>query len=347
MSLAITKDHPKDNTRVHYRSFHNIFLYITEHCQLRCGHCYMGSRLERGLVLSYEDACKITQLCRRIGAEYITFIGGEPTLHPYLAKIVAYANECGYKQVMIDSNGLRPDSIMAIPPDHLYFVTISLDGASSETHDRVRGSGTFVRTLESIRKLVAHGYHVRINCTVFRFSIHEAVSVIILAEEIGVSLVNFHTFSEEGYGAGRSDWSLTPHEWIAFCELLERVKNQFRVSVWYPPTWTTPDRLQRYVAEGFNGCLGCSLDRLSIFPDGRCYLCSVFFDRSIHFATITRDSFILNRENNEFTTFSRASFLAGHQSLTGCPAEKVLEEQGKPSTFAGIVSMCRCWKSQT
>jgi MoaA/NifB/PqqE/SkfB family radical SAM enzyme len=337
----------KDNTRVHYRHFHNIFLYITERCQLRCGHCYMGGRLERGMVLSYQEACRIIRSCRRLGAEYITLIGGEPTIHPDLPKIVAYACACGYKQVMIDTNGIRPDRIMIIPNNQLYSVTVSLDGATSGSHERVRGSGTFARTLGSIRKLVAHGYRVRINCTVFKFSIHEAVLVIKLAEELGVHLVNYHTFSEEGFGFGKSDWSLTPYEWITFCESLERIRKQSSVSVWYPPTWTTQQKLPRYVAEGFNGCLGCSLDRLSIFPDGRCYLCSVLFDRSMHFATITEDGFILNRNKNEFDAFSRAAYFSEHQTLTGCPAEKILEEQGKRINPSGFISLCRCWKSQT
>ena len=46
---ALSRSPAKDETRIHYRNFHNIFLYVTERCQLRCGHCYMGDRLERGL----------------------------------------------------------------------------------------------------------------------------------------------------------------------------------------------------------------------------------------------------------------------------------------------------------
>ena len=101
----------KDRTRVHYRRFHNIYLYITERCQLRCGHCYMGDRLERGLVLSLERAATIIRYFRRLGGEYITFLGGEPTLHPDLPAMVDLAREAGYAQVMINSNGLLERTI--------------------------------------------------------------------------------------------------------------------------------------------------------------------------------------------------------------------------------------------
>ena len=32
--------------RYHYERFKYVFLYITERCQLKCRHCYMGGRLD-------------------------------------------------------------------------------------------------------------------------------------------------------------------------------------------------------------------------------------------------------------------------------------------------------------
>lgn len=344
--MNVTETHLKDKSRVHYEKFHNIFLYITEKCQLRCGHCYMGDRLERALFFSYEDVKKIIHSCRKLGAYYITFLGGEPTLHPDLPKMVDYAQELGYKQIMIDSNGLSYSRIRRIAPDKLYNITISLDGSSSITHDKVRGKGTFDKTVKTIRRLVSDGYNVRINSTICRFNIHEAPTLLELADEIGVKLVNFHTFSEEGYGINNPDWSLTPEDWISFYTNLENIKGKYKTSIWYPPTWATQDRILKYAKEGFKGCLGCSLDRLSIFPDGRCYVCSVLFDKSIHFATITDTGLILNRDKNEFELFTKAMFSATKSYLSGCPAENILETQGKEKTPPELIPMCRCWKSQ-
>ena len=64
--------------RAYSRRFHNIYLFITESCQLRCGHCYMGGRLDRGWTMPYEKASTVMDRCRRLGAEYLTFVGGEP-----------------------------------------------------------------------------------------------------------------------------------------------------------------------------------------------------------------------------------------------------------------------------
>src|SRR5579871_2753464 len=148
----------KDRSRVHYRTFHNIFLYLTERCQLRCGHCYMGDRLERGLSLTEKRALSFISNCRKLDAEYITLLGGEPTLHPALPNLVSEALTMGYRQVMIDSNGLNASTLLKIPPENLHYISISLDGATQATHETVRGPGTFHKTIDTIEALVKHGY---------------------------------------------------------------------------------------------------------------------------------------------------------------------------------------------
>ena len=344
---SVTKP-PRDRTRVHYKRFHNIYLYITEKCQLRCGHCYMGDRLERGLSLTFDRAGKIMDYCRTLGGEYITFLGGEPTLHPDLSKMVDYAIDLGYQQVMINSNGLLERTIDKIDPVKLHYISFSLDGASPATHDAIRGEGMFDKTVLCIRQTVAAGYNVRLICTISQLNIDDAAPLLEFADEVGVKMVNFHVFSEEGRGIGNAEnWSLSPQRWIDFYEYLENIKDKHKTSIWYPPTYANNEKLERYIDEGYRGCVGCSLDRLSIFPDGRCYVCSVLFDEPMHFATMTDQGLRLNRQNNEFELFTQATFQAKDKPwLSGCPAEQVLAKNGKPDTPDNLVSMCRLWKSQ-
>lgn len=336
----------KDRTRVHYHTFSHVFLYITERCQLRCKHCYMGDRLDRGLVMSYENAINIMNYCRHLGAKNITLLGGEPTLHPDLPRIVEHAHNVGYEKVNIDTNGLLAHKLERIPPERLNYIRVSLDGATPQTNDKVRGAGTYDKITQSVKELVSAGYSVAITCTIFQFSVDEALALLALADELGIRLVNYHVFSEEGHGVAHSHWSLSPQDWIEFYELLETVKDNYRTSIWYPPTWSTPKKLEYYIAEGYRGCLGCSLDRLSIFPDGVCYVCSVLFDEPVHFGIITDKGLILNKQHNEFEMFTEAIFGASEPWLSGCPAEKVLEKHGKKETPPELISVCRCWKSQ-
>jgi MoaA/NifB/PqqE/SkfB family radical SAM enzyme len=201
----------RDRTRVHYRRFHNIYLYITERWQLRCGHCYMGDRLDQGLSFSYDEVRDILDRCRALGGEYITFLGGEPTLHRDLPRMVDYAHDVGYSQVMMNSNGLLERTIDHIEPYKLHYISFSLDGATPGTDDSVRGTGMFDRTVPCIRRTVAAGYAVRLLCTISKRNIREAEAILELADDIGVRMVNFHVFSEEGRGiSNAASWSLEP-----------------------------------------------------------------------------------------------------------------------------------------
>ncbi len=348
MTLPIqltTKSVSNDITvRAYSRRFHNIYLFITERCQLRCRHCYMGDRLERGLVMSYEKATQIISYCHRLGAEYLTFVGGEPTLHPDLPRMVEHATNTGYRKVMIDSNGLLVSRIKEIPSENLFYVRISLDGATAATHDKVRGKGNYDKAIAGIKELVASGYKVRMTTTIFQFNLHETPTILALADELGVELVNFHTFSEEGYGAANSDWSLAPEDWIQFYESLEKVKHNYKTAVRYPPTWVTKENLGYYVEKGYQGCIGCSLDRLSIFPDGRCYVCSLFFDEAVNFGFMTDAGLVLNKANNEYEMFVNATLKATTLSLSGCPAEEFLEKNRNKKIPSELASVCRLWR---
>ncbi|MCP4655047.1 MAG: radical SAM protein, partial [bacterium] len=249
--------------------------------------------------------------------------------------------------VMINSNGLLERTIDRIAPEKLHYISFSIDGATVETHETVRGRKTFTKTMDCIRKTVAAGYPVRLICTISQVNVHEASAILDLADEIGVNMVNFHVFSEEGLGiANSAEWSLSPQEWIDFYEYLETIKHDYRTSIWYPPTYANHTKMQRYVEEGYQGCVGCTLDRLSLFPDGRCYVCSVLFDEAFHFGVLTDDGLKLNNRNNEFDMFSAAFHEAEVPWLSGCPAEEVLDKQGRNPTPDDLVSVCRLWKSQ-
>jgi MoaA/NifB/PqqE/SkfB family radical SAM enzyme len=69
-----------------------IWAEITGECQLACTHCYAGSGPGKGhgTMTTPEWEHVITQAAS-LGARQITFIGGEPTLHPHLPALVRRA----------------------------------------------------------------------------------------------------------------------------------------------------------------------------------------------------------------------------------------------------------------
>jgi hypothetical protein len=58
---------PERIDRVPYGRFRNVYLYITERCQLRCEHCYMGERLDRALKMPFDQITATLRTWRQMG----------------------------------------------------------------------------------------------------------------------------------------------------------------------------------------------------------------------------------------------------------------------------------------
>lgn len=130
----------------------------------------------------------------------------------------------------------------------------------------------------TIAELCRRGFDARIICTVNKTNRGDCLDLLDLADTLGVSLVKYHVFSAIGSGQDTARWGLAPGEWIDFHDHLERVGPGHRTRIWYQPTYARRERMARHAADGYRGCLGRTLDRISIFPDGRTYVCSVLFD---------------------------------------------------------------------
>ncbi|MGH3428998.1 MAG: radical SAM protein, partial [Mycobacteriales bacterium] len=345
---------PERIDKIPYGRFRNVYLYITERCQLRCEHCYMGERLERALKMPFDKIAATLKTWRQMGGSKLTILGGEPTLHPQYVDVIRYAKALGYEHVITTSNGLEPAirKFRKMEPEDFAYVQISLDGGSADSHDKVRGKGTFDEALRNITELTQRGFDTRIICTVNRVNAGDCMNLLDIADQIGVSLVKFHVFSVIGSGHGAAEWGMQPNEWIDFYERLEKRAPQHKTRVWYQPTYARRDRIAGYAADGYRGCIGRTLDRISIFPDGRAYVCSFLFDTDLHFANMVDGQVVLNRGDNEFDLFTKVLNQAScgtckspSACLGGCPAEELVMGGASCDAEPDIVPVCRLWKA--
>jgi MoaA/NifB/PqqE/SkfB family radical SAM enzyme len=70
-----------------------VWLEITGRCQLTCLHCYAesGPAGTHG-AMGQEDWRRVIDQVAELGSTMVQFIGGEPTLHPYLPDLIAHAH---------------------------------------------------------------------------------------------------------------------------------------------------------------------------------------------------------------------------------------------------------------
>lgn len=261
-----------------------LFLYITEKCQLRCTHCYMGDRLEGERHMSVSLVEEILASLRILyGQHKVYLLGGEPTSHPNLSEILHVCRQQKYK-VVLTSNGLIPSKVWAsLNPHGIDAFSFSLDGACAITHEAMRGSNTFPPLITSMHRAVAEGFQTRAIYTVTTENYHEIPEALNLADTVGLDMISFHYFTPTGLGIDKPYLQLAPTMWMELCEKIRQEAECHRVKVFYPPAFVRPAELSELAALGYRGCTARNLERLAIFPDRRVYICSAFFDTDLHY----------------------------------------------------------------
>lgn len=138
-----------------------LILFITNHCNMRCGHCFFASHLNNGTQDMPLE--RIQQLFASLPTirEETVITGGEPFLHRNLGAIVRTAHDSpATRFIQIDTNGYFSDRIEDLSKDLVSWnrkkvtVQISLDGLE-ETHDAIRGvRGAFQQAMETADRLI-------------------------------------------------------------------------------------------------------------------------------------------------------------------------------------------------
>jgi heme b synthase len=177
---------------------------VTRRCNLNCVHCRAAS--EKGPYpgeLGTEKALAVLDEIRRVGQPIVILTGGEPLLREDVFDLASSGSELGLRMVMA-TNGtlLNSDNIRKIQAAGIKRLSISIDGADAEQHDRFRKvPGAFDGALAGIRLLRDAGVEFQINTTVTRHNSQNLEAIMHLAERLGA--VAHHIFLLVPTGRGR------------------------------------------------------------------------------------------------------------------------------------------------
>jgi AdoMet-dependent heme synthase len=176
----------------------------TRNCNLACIHCRASATQgpfsgELDTATSYRLLDQIAQ----VGKPIIILTGGEPLLRTDIFDIAKYGTDKGLRMVMAPNGTLITEYIAKQMADSgIQRISISLDGATSESHDRFRGvDGAFEGALRGIRLAKGAGIEFQINTTITKTNLHEIPKIQDLAVKLGA--VAHHIFLLVPTGRGK------------------------------------------------------------------------------------------------------------------------------------------------
>ncbi len=252
---------------------------LTYRCQNRCFFCYASSP-DRGRTVPEMSTDEVKLVLDKIVDQArvptVSFTGGEPTLRPDLADLIAHARDRGLRTNLI-TNGIRcadDGYVTRLAEAGLNSAQVSIEAGDAANHDMVVDHpGAFERTLQGVRNLKAADVHTHTNTTINARNWQVLPALIDLLAEMGQEYLSMNMVIRTGGAVGTSDVNYEQIGDIVLA-LKKRAEERGMRFVWYSPV---PYCLFNPAAHGL-GSQSCSAadGLLSIAPDGQVLPCSSF-----------------------------------------------------------------------
>ena len=148
---------------------------LTYACNLSCEHCLSSSGRRDPRELSTEECKAVIDELEAMQVFYVNIGGGEPTVRPDFWELVDYAT-AHHVGVKFSTNGVRitPEVAAKLAASDYVDVQISLDGATAEVNDAVRGKGSFAMAVRALENLADAGFKgAKISVVVTRHNVDQ------------------------------------------------------------------------------------------------------------------------------------------------------------------------------
>lgn len=214
---------------------------VTRACQLVCKHCRADAQHTpdpRQLSTAQGKALLDELAAYDAPLPLVVFTGGDAFERADLAELVRHGTSHGLNVSLSPSVTplLTPERLRDMRDAGARAMSVSLDGASAETHDAFRGfAGTFEATLQAARWITEAGFRLQVNSTFTKGNIREAPALLQTVLDMGAFM--FYTFLLVPTGRGAGLQALSPDEREDVLHWLHDVSDRIAVKTTEAPQY--------------------------------------------------------------------------------------------------------------
>jgi radical SAM protein with 4Fe4S-binding SPASM domain len=165
---------------------------------MKCKHCFVTKNEAYCREPSLGQLKIIIDRLSQAKVFNVTLTGGEPLLRPDFFEIVNYLKQYPIRIGLNTNATLVTEEVSKeIARFSLALrISVSLDGASKESIEQLRGPKTFNATLRGLKNLLKYNKNVRPFCVVTRYNFKELEAVIKLVKSLGAQCLEFNCLSQ-------------------------------------------------------------------------------------------------------------------------------------------------------
>jgi len=225
---------------------------ITNRCNLACPVCFANARVT-GLIYEpgFEEIRKMMETLRNekpVPCYAIQFSGGEPTVRDDLPEIIELAEELGFLQIQIASNGVKlaksPEYCKRLKDAGLHTIYLSFDGVTPDPYIKTRGFNALPLKIKAIKNCRDFGPDSLVLVPTLAKKVNDSqVGGIIRFAAEHLDIVKGVNFQPIAF-TGRVDQSQREDKRITIPDVLRLVEEQtdgeISRNAWYPVSSVVP-----------------------------------------------------------------------------------------------------------
>ena len=203
---------------------------LTFRCNLACRMCSLSNSLPASEELSTAQIRHAIDEAAAYRIPEVLFTGGEPFLRPDIFELCGYVASKGMRSIITTNAAVPVEDIpRRLARSGVGHVHISVDGLEA-THDFFRGTGVFAKMtvfLEALNGVRQGKFSVGIACTVMDNNIGELRDLFMLADSLGVDVMNFQPLVKDNGNfddRGRSPFWVKPENIARLEEQVHLIK---------------------------------------------------------------------------------------------------------------------------